>query len=225
MPLASTTLCAFNVAVVVQEFVRGLRARRRSNTEVLPVAFLRLVGKARHRYGGYVVHLGIVLMFAGFTGRSWSVDKQVSIEPGDSFALEHYRIRYLGSRTEVDETKQMVFADLLVTDPAGREIGRPSPAKFFYRKSPESPTTEVALIRTVRDDLYLVAGAIDNDRKTATLHVHVNPLVSFIWLGVLILILGTAISMWPQIVVRETLAWEHVRASALRARERTTEAS
>jgi cytochrome c-type biogenesis protein CcmF len=224
LPVVASALCAFNVAVVVQEFVRGIRARRRTGSESWPIALFRLVGRARHRYGGYVVHLGIVLMFVGFTGRCWSVDKQVSVEPGESFTVEHYRIQYLGFRTEVDETKQMVFADLRVTDLRGREIGRASPAKFVYNKSPEMPTTEVALLHSIRDDLYLVAGSIDTDRKSASLHVHVNPLVSFIWLGVIMLIFGAAISIWPEIVVRETFLWERLRASALAARMRAQEA-
>jgi cytochrome c-type biogenesis protein CcmF len=223
LPLASTTLCAFNVAVVFQEFAQGILARRRAGAESVLGALARLVGRARHRYGGYVVHLGIVLMYLGFTGRSWGVDKQMSLEPGESFAIESYRIRYLGSRTEVDETKQMLFADLLVTGADGREIGRPSPAKFVYRKTPDAPTTEVALLRSFRDDLYVVSGAVDAARKGATFHVYVNPLVSFIWLGVLVLILGTAVSLWPEVVVRETLVWERLRVAALTARQRAEE--
>jgi cytochrome c-type biogenesis protein CcmF len=223
LPVTATVLCAFNVAVVVQEVARGIRARRRTSNESVPSALFRLVGKARHRFGGYVVHLGIVLMFVGFTGRSWSVDKQVSIGPGESFEIDRYRIRYLGSRTDVDETKQMLFADLLVTDPGGREIGRPSPAKFVYRKTPDSPTTEVALLRSAREDLYVVAGALDPERGSATFHVYLNPLVSFIWLGVILLILGTAICLWPEVVVREMFVWERLRAAALAVQRRAQE--
>jgi cytochrome c-type biogenesis protein CcmF len=223
LPVTATVLCAFNIAVVVQEIGRGIRARKRASSESVPLALFRLVSKARHRFGGYVVHLGIVLMFVGFSGQSWSVDKQVSIEPGESFEIDRYRIRYLGSRTDVDETKQMLFADLLVTDLGGREIGRPSPAKFVYRKTPDSPTTEVALLRSVREDLYVVAGALDPVRRSATFHVYVNPLVSFIWLGVIVLILGTAICMWPEVVVREMFVWERLRTAALAVQQRAQE--
>src|SRR5262249_24092372 len=91
LPLVSTFLCAFNVAVVVQEDARGIRARRRGGSESFVTALVSLVAKARHRYGGYIVHLGIVLMFLGFTGRSWGVDKEVSLKPGETFEVDHYK--------------------------------------------------------------------------------------------------------------------------------------
>src|SRR5262249_5547292 len=81
LPLVSMFLAGFNLAVVVQEYARGIQARRRSSNESFFTAITTLVAKARHRYGGYIVHVGIVLMFVGFTGRSWGVDKEVSLKP------------------------------------------------------------------------------------------------------------------------------------------------
>ena len=213
LPLLSTMLAGFNLAVVVQEFARGIRARQRTSREFFLLAVVRLVGKARHRYGGYVVHLGVVLMFIGFTGRSWTVHKEVSLRRGETFELDPYRFRYVGSRTEVDRTKRMIFADLLVTDRQGREIGTTSAAKFVYRKMPESPTTEVSLLHSIRDDLYVVVGSVDAAARSATFQIHVNPLVSWIWAGVLLLMVGTAIAMWPEIALQEAGTWGYLRAA------------
>jgi cytochrome c-type biogenesis protein CcmF len=214
LPLVSSFLCAFNIAVIGQEYARGIRARRRVATESFFSALVNLVSKARHRYGGYVVHLGIVLMFIGFTGRSWGVDKEVSLKPGESFEVDHYRIKYAGPRMEVDQTKRMIFADLAVTDISnGSVVGQANPAKFIYRKMPESPTTEVSMLHSLRDDLYLVVGTVSADSKVATFQVHVNPLVSWIWTGVLVLILGVSIAMWPEVSLQEARSWSYLRAA------------
>src|SRR5262249_50185012 len=175
-------------------------------------ALFNLVAKARHRYGGYVVHVGIVLMFIGFTGRSWGVDKEVSLKAGESFQVDHYQLKDTGPRMEVDQTKRMVFADVAVTDlTTGEPAGSVAPAKFIYRKMPESPTTEVSMRHSLRDDLYVVVGAVNADSKVATFQVHVNPLVGFIVFGIAILIFGTGIAMWPEVSVQEARAWSYVR--------------
>src|SRR5262249_15592891 len=119
LPLLSIMLCGFNLAVIVQEFARGIKSRRKGSDETFVVALINLVAKARPRYGGYIVHLGILLMFLGFTGRSWGVDKEVSLKPGETVEVDHYRLKYIGPRMEVDQTKRMIFADLAVTDASG----------------------------------------------------------------------------------------------------------
>jgi cytochrome c-type biogenesis protein CcmF len=212
LPFISTILCAFNVAVVVQEYARGLAARRRATSEAFFPALIGLVAKARHRYGGYIVHLGIVVMFLGFTGRSWGVDKEVSLKPGETFQVDHYELRYTGPRMEVDQTKRMIFADLAVTDMStGKPLGRSSPAKFIYRRMPESPTTEVSMLHSIRDDLYVIVGTVNPETKIAAFNTHVNPFVSWIWVGVLVLISGAVVSMWPEVAVQEARGWSYLR--------------
>ncbi|HEY3595525.1 MAG TPA: cytochrome c-type biogenesis CcmF C-terminal domain-containing protein, partial [Polyangiaceae bacterium] len=213
LPLVSTFLCAFNVGVVVQEYTRGIRARLRSSDESIFAALVNLVAKARHRYGGYIVHLGIVLLFIGFTGRSWGVDKEISLKPGESFVVDHYQLKYSGPRMEVDQTKRMVFADLAVTDIDGSLVGQATPAKFIYRKMQDSPTTEVSMLHSLRDDLYVVVGTVSPETKVATFQVHVNPLVSWIWTGVLVLIFGVTVAMWPEVSLEEARTWSFLRAA------------
>ena len=83
-PIAFLAMCAFVAATITEEYARGIRARRQGSKESFFTALINLVAKARHRYGGYIVHVAIVLMFLGFTGRSWGVDKEVSLKAGDA---------------------------------------------------------------------------------------------------------------------------------------------
>ena len=221
LPLLTIALAAFNTAVIVQEFARGTAARMRSSrkagqAESVWVALGRLVQRSRRRYGGYIVHFGIVLMFIGFAGKAWSIDHQASMAPGETHVIGDYTLTYVSPRMEVDQTKRMAFADVDVARD-GKNLGRLSPAKFIYRRSPESPTTEVAMLHSFRDDLYLVVGMISPKTKQATFQFHVNPLVSWIWFGVVVLIFGASVSLWPETSEARLGAWSYVRNFALGA--------
>jgi cytochrome c-type biogenesis protein CcmF len=219
-PLLGLSLVAFNATVIVQEFVLLFRSRRKSGADKdTPVALwyagvfpgllytlITLPPPSRRRYGGYVVHFGIVLAFIGFTGRAWDVDRETSLAPNETYQVENYSLEYLGPRMEVDNSKRMIFADVRVRKD-GKYVGQVSPAKFIYKKSPESPTTEVSILHSIREDLYLIVGTINPSTKVATLQVHVNPLVSFIWVGCMVLIFGSIVCMWPQLQEQESRAW------------------
>jgi cytochrome c-type biogenesis protein CcmF len=169
---------------------------------------------SRRRYGGYIVHLGIVLMFIGFTGQSWNHDEEVSLLPGQSHSIADYDLTYVGARMEVDNSKRMIFADVDVFK-HGHYEGRMSPAKFIYKKNGESPVTEVAIGHRLHDDLYLVVGTINpSNKNVADFSIHVNPLVSWIWLGCLVLISGSIACMWPQLELGESRVWAGARGAA-----------
>jgi cytochrome c-type biogenesis protein CcmF len=230
-PAMGVALCTFNAAIVVQEFALLLRARARSGAESatprvlwwlgglpgLVHTLLSLPPASRRRYGGYVVHLGILLMFIGFTGQSWNVDREASLYPGEHYSVGDYTLTYAGARMEVDNNKRMVFADVDVAK-NGHYLERLSPAKFIYKKQPDSPTTEVAIGHGLRDDVYLIVGTIEpNNRNLASFQIHVNPLVSWIWLGCIILISGSFICMWPQLELGESRVWAGARGVAATA--------
>jgi cytochrome c-type biogenesis protein CcmF len=214
LPLITTMLCAFNIAVVVEEFARGISARRATNAnENIFTALFTLVARSRRRYGGYIVHLGVVLLFIGFVGKAWGIDKETSLHVGETYKVSRYNVTYVGSRMEVDTSKRMIFADVKVTyADSGEVAGQVSPAKFIYRKSPDMPTTEVAMLHSVKDDLYVVVGSVNPDTKVATFQLHVNPLVSWIWLGIIVMICGSMVSLWPEVSREESRAWSFGRA-------------
>lgn len=230
VPCLIIALAAFNVAVIVQEFWRGVAARRagakkREETESVLYALYKLVDKNRRRYGGYIVHLGIVCMFVGFAGGAWTLEHETNpMLPGQTHRIGAYELTYRGTRMcpgspkcsreeQADLNKRALFADFDVSR-GGKYLGRVTPAKFFYHKQPESPTTEVGLRRSLTDDLYVIIGSVDPQSKKGVFRIHVNPLVSWIWVGLLVLILGAGISLWPELSYGEVGVWAYVRSGA-----------
>jgi len=224
-PVLGFTLVVFNAAVIVQEFALLYKARFKTNAEKTPTflwyagvlpgfvySVVSLPAASRRRYGGYIAHLGIVLMFLGFTGKSWNIDHETTMNVGDTHTIDRLTVQYMGPRMEVDNAKRMIFADIRVTD-HGRDLGRLSPAKFIYKKMPESPTTEVSMLHSIRDDLYLVVGSINPETKVASLQIHLNPLVGFIWFGCLVLIFGCVVCMWPELEPNESRVWHVARGA------------
>lgn len=211
-PFITVAFAAFNVAVVVQEFARGIAARQKRGGESFFASFYNLVARSRRRYGGYIVHVGIAVMFLGFAGRAWGVDKEISLHPGEAVEIEEYRLVYAGPRMEVDSEKRMVFADLDV-ERHGAPVGRISPAKYIYKATPEAPSTEVARHITLKNDLYVIIGMANPQTKVASFQLHVNNLISFMWFGAGILVLGALIAMWPDIALEEAGAFGYVRAA------------
>jgi cytochrome c-type biogenesis protein CcmF len=228
LPLLTMTLVGFNVAVIAQEFYRGVKARqssaqKRKESESVGVALYRLVAKSRRRYGGYTVHLGIICMFIGFVGQAWGIDKETSMMPGQTYQIGNFGITYEGPRMcpgspkcspeeQADLNKRMIFAELTVRR-NGSYVATLDPAKFIYKRQPEAPTTEVSMYRSMREDLYTVVGTVNPQTKRATFQFHVNPLVGWIWVGVLVLIAGCSLSLWPEVRARELGVWAYIRAA------------
>jgi cytochrome c-type biogenesis protein CcmF len=227
-PVLGLSLTAFNGAVVAQEFAVLFRARARSGTSkntphllwyagVIPGllhTLFALSPPSRRRYGGYIVHLGVILAFVGFTGRAWTIDREAALAPGQSIHVGQYDLTYEGPRVETDVNKRMIFADLRVSSD-GRDLGELHPAKFFYTRSPDTPVTIVSMHRSIREDLYLIAGTVNLESKLATLQVHINPLVSWIWCGCLVLIFGAVVCMWPELMPGPPGTWRYGRAAML----------
>jgi len=217
-PVVASTLCAFVLGAIGQEFWRGTAVRRKNTHEPLPLAILNLTLKAKRRYGGYIVHVGIVLMFLGFMGAAYDHEKEGSLRPGQSMQLDRYSIRYDGVAMEVDPNKRMVFTDLtLLAD--GDVVDHVSPAKFIYRTHPDMPTTEVAIRTTLRDDLYMIMSSVDPQTKVGTFKFILRPLVVWIWIGGLVLLFGTFIAVSPTVkeVLGEATARSRSRAGAAKA--------
>jgi cytochrome c-type biogenesis protein CcmF len=209
--LVSFSLCFFVAATIAIEFVRGTRARQTLVGESAPTALVHLVSKNHRRYGGYIIHLGVVLIFMGITGSSlFKEEVQATVAQGQSFSVRGYTLRF--DRLAEQDTPHLSTTRAEVTVLRdGREIGVLRPEKRFYKR-PGQPTTEVAIRKTLREDLYLVLGALDAATGLVTFQTFLNPLVSWLWIGGGVMLLGTAVVMTP------TAAERHARATA-RARE------
>jgi cytochrome c-type biogenesis protein CcmF len=196
-PILTTFSVFFVLGSVAQEFHRGAAARARSKDESYLTALGRVSFRARRRYGGYIVHVGVALMYLGFAGAAWDQEFEAALRPGEVMNVgSSHALRYVGPRMELDPEKRMVFADLEVL--AGdRVLTVVSPAKYIYRAAPESPTTEVSIRSRLKEDLYVILSAIDPQTKRAIVQVKVRPLVLFIWLGGIIALLGSIFTTLP----------------------------
>ncbi len=213
-PLIVTSFCAFVLHTIVAEFHNGALARRAMVNESYGTALFNLFVKNQRRYGGYIIHLGVVFMFMGVTMSSvYRVEELHTVKPGESFSVGSYTIRYDGLRDLSDSHVARAAADLVVFR-GGREIAKLAPEKRFYRR-PEQTATEVAYRSTLREDLYVVLGSVAKN-DVATFQAYVNPLVAWLWLGGVVLVLGTIIAIVP---MRGARARERAREAAL-ARDR-----
>ena len=190
-------LCAFVLGTVSQEFVRGGLVRREATGTDLLTAMVGLVMRSRRRYGGYIVHVGIVLMFLGFAGAGYKQDRQVLLSPGESVEVGRFEVRHNRLSESDDGQKQMITAHLTVLRD-GEAAGALYPARWFYRKHETEPTTEVAMRRSISEDLYVTLATYDVGDQSAAFQVTVNPLVNWIWLGFALMAFGTGIALLPE---------------------------
>jgi cytochrome c-type biogenesis protein CcmF len=190
-------LCAFVLATLLQEFWRGARVRQtNTGTDVL-TAMIGLVGRNKRRYGGYVVHLGIVLIFLGFAGEGYKQSETLMLKPGQQTTVGGFTVRLDAVKVSDDGQKQAITAHTTIFKD-GKEIQKMYPAKWFFRKHEDQPTTEVAIRRGFAEDLYIVLAAFELDQQSASVEIVVNPLVNWIWVGFGIMALGTGIALLPE---------------------------
>lgn len=201
-PLISSTLCTFLFVGHLQEFARGTRMRMRNAKESALVALINLVARAKRRHGGYIVHMGLAAMFFGFTGSAYDEEKEAALRPGASMEVGGYSVRYDGSRMETAPGRRMVFSDMTVFKD-GAEVAKIEPAKFIYQKPRGTTTTEVAIRSTPANDIYAIMNTVNPTTKLGTFRIIIRPFVMWIWIGGLLMILGTSISLSPS--VREVL--------------------
>jgi cytochrome c-type biogenesis protein CcmF len=194
--LISLALCAFVIATIFQEFHRGALARMSSSAESYLGALRTLTFRNKRRYGGYVVHFGMVLMFVGFTGTAFNAEQDAKLKPGESMRIRDYELTYRGQSRDQNESTIDLRAWLGVRK-GGETIGTMKPGILIYHKRQDQQrATEVSIFSTLREDLYAIfEGQGDDD--VAFLRVHVNPLVAWVWIGGFVMTLGTIIVMLP----------------------------
>lgn len=211
------SVAAFALATVWTEFWRGMRVRQAMLAEKPWTALSHLIGKNRRRYGGYVVHVGVVMVFIGIVASSvFKLELQRSMQVGDSASLGGYTVRYDGVEIENDAHVERTYARMSVfegTGPGAEKVGEVYPEKRFYKK-PKQPTTEVSIWSTLGEDLYVVLGSYDPASQLAVFQVFVNPMISWMWIGGVVIALGTVICMWPSYAERAVAVTTRVPAGS-----------
>jgi len=193
--LIAFPVCGFVLSTIFYEWFRGTRARHRMRTENYLKSFWGLIVANRPRYGGYIVHIAVILIAIGVIGSSlYEVENEATLMPGESMTIKNYTLTYENLDYYETQSKEVVTVTLSVYN-HGKLIGKLIPEKYFHR-SYEQPVTEVAIRTTLREDLYVILVGWD-ESGLATFKVLVNPLVNWIWIGGGVFVLGGLIVFWP----------------------------
>ncbi len=191
--LTSFSFCIFVMITLVLEFMNGTKTRHKVFKESYIKALWNLVATNKRRYGGYIIHVGVVLTFLAFTGNAFNTEAQVSLKKGEFFDVSKYRLRYDGLSNYPTANKHSVVAALTLFN-KGHEKTVLLPEKALYRNQ-DQPTSEVAIHTSLKEDLYVILAGYDED--VATFKVLVNPLVVWLWIGGVVMAVGTIIVMLP----------------------------
>lgn len=187
-------LCMFVIVTIAGEFHRGARARQRQGQSYWQ-ALWSLTFRNTRRYGGYIVHVAMVFLFVGFAGAGFNEEAQKALSPGQDLQVGHYTLR-LEKIESSDNDNYSSATGIIKISKNGQELSTLKPEQRFY-KSSKQPTSEVALHRTLKEDLYVVFAGFQQEGKQAIIHAYVNPLVAWIWIGGLVFIIGTIICLIP----------------------------
>lgn len=191
--LMSFALCLFVTLTITGEFFKGANAIRAKTGQNLFAATVELTHRNTRRYGGYIVHMAIVVMFIGFTGKAFDKDVTVQVSAGQQFQLGGYEMKvreivngendnYAWSHSKVDVYQ------------GGKLVHTLEPERRAYKAS-RQPTSEVAIWHRLNEDVYLNFAGLENDK--AVIQAYIFPLVSWVWIGFWVLFAGTIICLIP----------------------------
>ncbi|MBZ5495804.1 MAG: heme lyase CcmF/NrfE family subunit [Acidobacteriia bacterium] len=190
------TLCVFVTVTIFEEFYKATRIRARIKGENFLVAITRLTLKNKRRYGGYVVHFGVVLTFIGLAGNAFNREVSQTMIPGDELKIGDYTLKLTGYKE--GETPNYVYGvTMLDAYKDGKFLRTMKPEKRSYKTGEGQTTTEVSLRSTPKEDLYTVFNGVSNDGRGYEIKAHVNPLVFWVWFGSAVMVFGTLITLLP----------------------------
>jgi cytochrome c-type biogenesis protein CcmF len=192
--LVAWSLGGFVFATVVQEYARAIRTRTRRGDENAFQALFALWRKSQQRYGGYIVHLGAVLILMGAAGSVLNEERLENVKPGAEIAMNGYELKYLTAQALPAQHYGGAVARLALYH-HGTPLAVMAPEKRMYWLE-QQPASIPSVYSTLREDLYVILTAIEND-GSATFKIYRNPLVNWIWIGGAVFVFGTLLVMWP----------------------------
>jgi cytochrome c-type biogenesis protein CcmF len=199
--LIAFTLAAGVITAIVEEFTRGARVVRTQTGKNLLSSMVLLVRRNTRRYGGYIIHFGIVVMFIGIAGGAFNQAREMEMSYGDTLSIGPYRLINAGNTQDSKPEYDTDYARLDVYK-NGKYITQLAPEKrtYFAGTDHEQASTIVALHSTAQADLYTVFEGRNPDSGIPIIKVFLNPLIAWIWIGVVIVVLGTFIALVPNLV-------------------------
>jgi len=193
--LMTIMLSALVAFTVISEFVRGGRVISRHTRQNLVASMVQLAHRNTRRYGGYIVHFGVIVIMIGFAGSVFNQDKEQEMGFGDKMTIGAYTL-VCQSYTQDDNPNYGSEWAVLNVFKGGKQIATLNPERRFYKASQQT-STMVANRSTPQEDLYVVYEGLNQDTGRPIIKVHLNPLVMWIWIGVWIIIAGTVVALIP----------------------------
>jgi cytochrome c-type biogenesis protein CcmF len=201
--LLSFALVVFTATAIIGEFVRGSRVYRRRDNLGAFTALNRTIARNRRRYGGYIVHLGVLLIVIGFAGNAFKVERRADLAPGDTLDIAAYTLTYEGVRTATTPEKEILEARLSVSR-GDDDLGPMRPQRNLHLAQGQWQS-EVAIRTNPIEDLYVVVTGFDTD-GSAVIRTFVNPLTWWIWAGAAVMLCGMLVIMSGRAPVTVTSA-------------------
>jgi cytochrome c-type biogenesis protein CcmF len=208
--LICLVLCVFVATTIVMEFYRGARVIRARSGASFASSAVDLTMRNTRRYGGYIVHMGMVLIFVGLAGAAFNIDVQKEMQIGSTIQIGRYSLllQSFESKAEKNYTAERMVVEVMREN---QPLMMLYPERRFFQTNQESGTM-VAIYSTLRDDLYVVYAGQSPETRTPVIHAYLNPLVKWIWLGGAIVVLGTIVTLVPN--RRAVLAFSSVEQPA-----------
>jgi cytochrome c-type biogenesis protein CcmF len=211
----SLFLATFVGICTLQEFYKGARTRQRTGGENFFRALYNLTMMNTRRYGGFVVHLGIVMLFVGFAGQAFQAQTKGLLSVGDELRVKDYvlRARSIVSGDTPNYAYQQIILDITKD---GKPLGTLDPDRRFFKAS-QQPTSHVAIRSSFSEDLYTVLAGQDPDSGKSAVEVFVNPLVRWVWIGGFVMFFGTLLALVPSRAERQMAEIRQTQEVAVRA--------
>ncbi len=205
------SLCVFVTSTIGMEFFRGAKVIRARSGASLFASAVDLTMRNTRRYGGYIVHMGMVLIFVGLAGAAFNRDVQKEMQLGSTLKIGRYNLllQSFDSKPEKNYTSERMIVEVMKD---GKPLMMLYPERRFFQTNEQSGTM-VAIYSTLRDDLYVVYAGQSPDNQAPVIHAYLNPLVKWIWLGGCIVVLGTIVTLLPN--RRAVLAFSSVQEPAM----------
>jgi cytochrome c-type biogenesis protein CcmF len=193
--LVCLILCVFVSCTIGMEFFRGARVIRARSGASFVASAVDLTMRNTRRYGGYIVHMGMVLIFVGLAGAAFNRDAQKEMQLGSTLDIGSYKLllQSFDQKAERNYTAERMIVEVLRDN---KPLMMLYPERRFFQTNEQSGTM-VAIYSTLREDLYVVYAGQSPETQLPVMHAYLNPLVKFIWLGGAIVVLGTLVALLP----------------------------
>ncbi|MBN1482493.1 heme lyase CcmF/NrfE family subunit [candidate division KSB1 bacterium] len=196
LPLLALAVAAFSISTTIQDYIRGVQVFAHREKVNLIAAMISLTQKHKRRYGGYIIHLGVLCFFLGLIGSSaFIVENSATLRKGESIHVGSYNLVFEGIARTTGTDRLVDHAHFTITK-GEKKIGTIASEKHLFDNF--QPATEVGIRSTLKEDIYVILAEYDLIEELATVVVLVNPLVLWIWIGGGIMVLGTLIAVLPE---------------------------